>query len=413
VRVHWSITGAIACMLGARAAGAERIGVVAVTDEPGARAAVVSAMARAIADDPSAPAVVNDAVGRARDNLAHGAVPIETLAAVRRVRELVDEGWRAYLRVEFELAQSRLAVARTEAEQLVALPGGAELYADTSLRLGIVLAALGHLEDSQAAIALALALDHERAITLAEFSPDVVAMVDAVRALDPPTRHARFTSEPPGAEVFIDGTRIGTTPLVHDATHGQHVVVVRAAGFVAHTQAFAVGDTDANIELALDRDDERARLDAGATIGLPDARAQLVVDAAIRFADLDELVLVAATDRRGGEALLVQRCAGSPARCTAIVELGYGTKDGITLAARNAWQAVRGADLRYPPSVLADPRLAGERVVAHHCELCRSPWVWGGASAAAVAAAIAVVAIVTASKPAPVVGVNPGQFFSH
>jgi hypothetical protein len=411
VWVRPTITCAIASALIAHSAAADRIGVVAIAREAGARTAVRIATARALGDDPAAPVIVDDVLALARDDIARGAVPRASLAAFRHVRELADEGWRAYLRVEFELAQSRLAVARTEAEPLVALTGGPELYADVSLRLGIVLGALGHADDAQAALALALALDRDRPITLVEFSPDVVAAVDAVRALAPARHRISIATEPPGSAIALDGTPVATIPVALDVAHGQHVVVARARGFVAHARAFAVGDADASLDIALDRDDERARIDTGAIIGLPDGQAQALIDTASELADVDEVVLVAATDRRGGEALLVQRCAGTPARCTAVVELGYGARDGMREAARGAWHAVRNADLHYPPSVLGDPRLAEEVIAAHRCELCRSPWLWGGVSAAAIAAAIAVVAVVTASKPPPIVGVDPGQFF--
>jgi hypothetical protein len=411
VWTRWLLGCAIACALWPHAAVADRIGVVAVASDPGDRSSVAAAVARTLAEDPSGTTVVPDAIATARDGLARGAVPVELLATFRHVRELIDEGWRAYLRVEFDLAQSRLAVARTEAEQIYALPGGPELYADVSLRLGIVLGALGHVDDAQAALALALAIDPSRPINAAEFSPELIASIDAARARVAPIRHTTITSEPPGAAVTLDGTPIGTTPLTTDLAHGQHVAVLRARGFAARAQPFAVADSEARVEVVLDRDDERANLDGGAIIGMADAREQALLDAATRYADVDQVVLAAQTGRRGGGALLVQRCAGLPSRCSAVVEIGYGERDGLQTAARSAWQAVRAADLRYPPSVLADPRLAGERVATHSCELCRSPWVWGGVGTVALAAIVTVVAVVTASKPAPSVTVDPGQFF--
>jgi hypothetical protein len=92
-----------------------------------------------------------------------------------------------------------------------------------------------------------------------------------------------------------------------------------------------------------------------------------------------------------------------------VVELGYGDRAGLAAAARAAWGEVRGADLRYPPTVFGDPRVTGHHV-AERCQLCRNPWLIGGAGAALVVGAIAVIAAVTASKPAPHVIVDPGQF---
>ena len=142
---------------------------------------------------------------------------------------------------------------------------------------------------------------------------------------------------------------------------------------------------------------------------MPETATQGLTDATLRYADLDEVVLVAATERRGGPTLLVQRCAGLPARCTAIVEIGYATPSGLPAAAREAWAAVRAADLRYPPSVFGDARVTGTRVaIAARCAAARG---CGAASAsAAVVATVAIIAVVTSSRPPPVVGVNPGSF---
>lgn len=391
-----AITCAIA--IAARPAAADRIGVVAAGDHD-----VTAAMAAAAGGLP-------DALGDARAAIAAGAVPPETLEQFRHVREQIDEAWRAYLRVQLDFAQSRLAAARTAAEALVAFPGGDVLYADAALRLGAVLGHAGRAAESQAILALALALDPDRPITLAEFSPDIVDAVSAVRAAAArPTRDVAVTTEPPGADLTIDGKPAGTSPAHVPLAVGQHVVVARLPLFKAHAQAFAVDDSTGPLALALDRDDDWTRLAVGPELGMPDAQTAALAEATLRYADLDAVILVASTDRRGGPTLLVQRCAGIPARCTAIVELGYTSPSQLPSAARDAWAAVRTADLRYPPSLFGDPRLAGTRV-AHHCEACRSPWLWGGVGVAAVIATVAIIVVATSSKPPPTVGVNPGAF---
>ena len=180
-----AVTCAIA--IASRTATADRIGVVALAPQ---RAGVANAVA-------AAASALPDPLGEARAVIAAGAVPPTTLEQFRRVREQIDEGWRAYLRVQFDFAQSRLASARTAAEQLVALPGGAALYADASLRLGAVLGHAGRTAEAQASLALALALDPDRPITLAEFSPDIVTAVDAVRGQTRPTREIRRVRSSP------------------------------------------------------------------------------------------------------------------------------------------------------------------------------------------------------------------------
>ena len=364
------------------------------------RAAVAGAMATAMAG--RAGRIVPDAVTEARTSVAAGAVPVEALAKFRRVRDQVDEGWRAYLRVAVENAALRLAAARTEAEALVALPGGAELYADAALRLGVVLGHLQRRSESQAVLQLALALDPERPITLAEFSPDVVDAIAAVRALPVSRQKLHVTSIPAGAQIAIDGTDVGRAPLDVDVTRGQHIVVARETFYTAAVRGIAV-DTASSLTLDLARDDEVVRLAGGPARGMPESAAQELVDASIRFGDFDEVVLVADTTRRGGPTLLVQRCAGIPSRCSAVVEIGYGDRSGLVAAARQAWDAARTGELRYPPTVLGD---RGGTKDDGRCKLCRNPGVWVGVGAAVVLGTVITIIAVSGSKPAPIVDVN-------
>lgn len=385
-----------------RAARADGAGVIAPAGRD--RAAVAAAMAAAMAGPGR---VVEDAVAEARAAHAAGAVPPEALARFRRVREQIDEGWRAYLRVAVESAQVQLAAARADAEPLLALPGGAELYADAALRLGIVLGHLGRRADAQALLRLALALDPDRPIALAEFSPDVVDAVAAARQASAPAQRLRVETVPAGALIRVDGADAGRSPVELDLAAGPHVIVARAPLHRAAVRGVAAGGGPVTLELA--RDEEAAQLAAGAVRGLAPAAAQALVDAAVRYADLDEVALVADTARRGEPALLVQRCAGLPARCSAAVEIGYRDRAGLAAAAGAAWQSARAAELREPPSVLGEPaeRPSGP---PEGCKLCRNPWLWTGVGAAVVTGLVVTFIAVTGDKPPPVVGVDPSQF---
>jgi hypothetical protein len=383
-------------------ARADGTGVIAASI--GDRAALAAAVTDAIGD--RARRIVPDAVAEARGALASGAVPTDELARFRRVRDLVDEGWRAYLRVAVEVAAQRLASARNEAEPLLALPGGAEVYADAALRLGAVLGHLGRRDESRAVLRLALALDPERPITLAEFSPDVLELVEAARAERPEHRQLEIVTSPPGASVRIDGIEVGRAPLVVDVPRGQHVLVTRLGDHTAAVRGVAV-DGAARVEIELVPERAARRLGAGASLGLGDAAQQELIDAVVEYADLDEVVVVAETTRRGGPTLLAQRCVGVPARCSAVVEIGFPA-GGLAAAARVAWDAVRAGELRYPPSVLGEH---GRRVPPPRwCEACRSPWLWTGVGASIVAGAVIALVVTSSSRPPPIVGIDPGDF---
>jgi len=393
----------IACAIAiATNAHAEGLGIVAVGDSASDRATIAKAIGDAIG---ARGRLVPDAIAAARSAVAAGAVPISTLAAFRRVRDMIDEGWRAFLRVQVDFAQNRLAAARTEAEALVALPGGAELYADAALRLGAVLNHRG-LKDAAAVFALPLALDPERPVTPAEFSPDVVDAVAAVRMAPVVLQKLHVQTAPPGAAVAIDGKELGRAPLDVQVTRGQHLVVARAPGFRATVQGVAVGEA-ATVELSLERDDDAVRLAEGARPGLPELADQQLIDATLIYDDLDEVVLAGSTFRRGGPTLLVQRCAGVPAQCTAVVDIGYSERTGLAAAAREAWDAVQRGALRYPPSVVGDVKHAVAPPTG--CRWCRNPLVWSGVGAVLLGTAITLI-VTSGSHPAPVVNVNGGDW---
>jgi hypothetical protein len=403
VRLAWVVCAiiAIVAIVASRDARADGAGVIAVSE--GDRAGVAAALVEAMAG--RAGRLVPDAVAEARGALAAGAVPVEQLAGFRRVRAQIDDGWQHYLRAAFDTAASMLANARTEAEPLVALPGGAELYAEAALKLGAVLDRQPERKDeSQAVIALALALDPDRPITLAEFSPEVKRTIEAVQALVPPEATLRVAVKPADALVQVDRARARGAGEI-TVPRGQHLVVVRAPGYRTAVRGVAADAT--SVELELERDGDGTRLAAGATRDLAEPAAQELVDATLRYADLDEVVLAAETVRRGGPTLLVQRCAGLPARCSAVVDVGFSDRRGLAAAARTAWAAARTGELRYPPTVLG--LRADNTTHSGRCGKTCKRIVWAGVGAAVVAGVITLV-VTSSTAPPPVVTVDGTSF---
>jgi hypothetical protein len=330
---------------------------------------------------------------------------VAALGEFRRVREMIDDGWRAYVRVQIDDAQRALTAARTAAEPLVALPGGLELYADAALRLGAVLQYRRN-PDAPAVIALALALDPARPVTLAEFAPEVVDAVAAVRVAPVALERVHVTSAPAGALIAIDGKELGRAPLDAAVTRGQHLIVARAPLHRAQVQGVHVDGAPTAVDVRLDRDDVAATLAGGAEPGLLSSGEQTLVDAALTFAELDDVVVAALGARRGSPALLVQRCAGAPGRCTPVVEIGFTDRAGLAAAAREAWAAVRDGEPSAAPGVL------GQTLPYRPdtgCHVCKSPYFWGGLGAAFVGTVVALY-FATVVRPAPVLNVNGHGF---
>ncbi|MBK7538895.1 MAG: hypothetical protein IPI49_26720 [Myxococcales bacterium] len=360
--------------------------------------------------------VVGDGVALARRARLAGAVPATTLAEMDAVTSAGVEGWRAYLQVAVPFAASRLAKARSDAESLLPVPGGLELYADLSLRLGAVLLALGRAQEAEEALALALALDPQREVSLLEFSPDIVEAAARVsqRAGEPQTLTV-ITPGLRGVRLEIDGRFAGVTEpqgggapaLVLSLPRGQHVVVARRTGYEPQAQALRL-HAASELRLAL----REAPLDqalARAAVGMPEELALALIEGTVTYADADEALLVATTTRRGAPALLAQRC-DDRARCTAVVEVGY-VRPGLSAALRAAWSALARGELRYPPSLPGDSRLQPSPTTAGDgkCRLCRNPWLWAGVGTALVASA-ALIVVLAQDDPVPILVVDPDTF---
>ncbi len=233
----------------------------------------------------------------------------------------------------------------------------------------------------------------------------IVDAVAAARAAPVALERVAITTTPVGALIRIDGKDVGRAPLEVQLTRGQHLVVARAPQHVPRVQGLRAGTP--TLEIALEPDEDAVQLDTGATMGMTDAQAQGLVDATLRYADLDEVVVVSDTVRRGGPVLLVQRCAGLPARCTPVTEVGYGAPAGLPSAATGAWAAVGAAAVRGAPTVL------GERDGVRdggRCRACRSPWLWTGVGAAVVAGTVLAIIVSSATRPPPTVTIDGGAF---
>jgi hypothetical protein len=402
--------GVLAIALGivtSATARADTVGVIALAPAHGPLARADLARALEVAAAGTGDRALVDPISTADHAIAAGAVPAGELARFRRVAEVAAEGWRAYLRVAADFAAERLSAARRDAEDLLAFDGGAELYADVSLRLGAVLDQLGQKAEAGEAFRLAAALDPSRAVTTAEFSPDVVAAFDAARAAQVPAAAVTIRSDA-GAQIEIDGRAAGAAPVEAQLAVGTHVAVARAPGHRARGVAFAVTAEGAQIDLALDPDGAPTAIDVGT--GADPAAAS--VDAALVYGEVDGVVLAAVVAREGGTALLGQWCAGAPVRCTPVVEVAYRGPE-LGAAATRMWTTLRDAraSARYQPSLPVDPRLtSGGGGDGGRCRLCRNPWVWAGVGALLVGAGVTTAVVAGSGTKQPVVTVDPGAF---
>lgn len=345
-----------------------------------------------------------DPIGRARD--------VERAPDLREAEAATDalirDGWRAYLAVDADTARQRLREAIARAMALAPWPGGLARVADAALRLGIVDAHLGDARAAQLHLRLAARLAPERRLDASEFSPDVVALVDAVRGPVAPVAVALVLppDAPATTEIEIDGLRGGAREL----PPGLHVVVTRGPDVLARAELVEVPETGGEVAISVTPRpggealaDPPSAGDAATTV-----RAFLLAVAA--RTTLGEFVMVATARRPRGVAWLGQRCDRA-ARCTEVIELAgaSGADDALATA---LWRELSAAPLVGEASLSLDPRLADEVALPMppSRRWYRRPWVWATAGAVVLTSVAASLLLLDGDAPPPQVAIDPSQF---
>jgi hypothetical protein len=223
----------------------------------------------------------------------------------------------------FDHPRARRALTRAENALLSRPPEPAliEMLAEVSFETGLV-----HLREQNRGLALdSFRLVHRLApqrapLDPARYPPDVVKAFDAARKPPAGTARLEVSSTFDGAAVYLDGERIGATPLALEIAAGPHVLVASAPGYAARGSRLdaAPGDRVAlDLDLsrlstaeraltarmkALEQRDRAALRDAARTIARVSG-----VDAVLVIADGDSDGLTAAIYERAGDRMSFAR----------------------------------------------------------------------------------------------------------
>ena len=249
---------------GSTLAWADTVGVVVrgAVDAPVASPALTSVMSDVLGKQGLQP--VDDPFAHARAQFDRGAVPAERLAGFNQVINLVRQGWQAYVAVDTARAMDQLGQARQAALAVLDLDGGLTLYADVVLRLGAVELQIGQVQAAALDFRLARALDPDREVSIAAFAPDVVKSFDSAQVAEVPMTTLTVTSEPAAARIELDGRYLGPAPVTVEVAVGQHIVIVRQAGYRSQASELVLTETGpVRAELRLERDGETSAITEG------------------------------------------------------------------------------------------------------------------------------------------------------
>jgi hypothetical protein len=360
------------------------------------------------------------------------------LQGLAEARALLQEGRDRLARVDLEGAEGKLQEAEAKVRKVLLLPEAPALWAEVLRWRGVALFELRRQREAERAFRRALALRPGSALTEAEVRPEVVRAFRRTAA--EMTERGRLRVAPrlgpsgsaPGrvpaglVSVAVDGVAAELSSpggpggfAQVEVQAGEHVVAVRAPGYVPQVEVVQVGEgpgsagkIEREIEVRLEPDRSEV-----AAIGLrrePERAGQEVLCEALR---LDSVVsVVSVVD--GGERVLVgerHHCSGGGptvpvlARGGALagaagqllsglwqvgfVDRGRGEGDGSGLMAHQ---------------VVRRPR-AGTKRQGERTSLWQRPWIWLGAAAVS-AGVILGVSLWPRQDPGTAVVVDPGMF---
>lgn len=168
--------------------------------------------------------------------------PVEK-ASLEAIEERLARARRLYRDLAFRASLDELNRAREGLEARLMSEQVYELLDRLFLLRALDQLALGDPEMAREALRQAAILRPERtSLDPAEFSPEVRAEYDTVReTLETEAPFALATeTEPPGAELTLDGRKAGTTPIRVRLHRGRHYLVFRAPDHIAYARVVDV-----------------------------------------------------------------------------------------------------------------------------------------------------------------------------
>lgn len=301
---------------------------------------------------------------------------------VARAEETLARAKEQYFQFRTGDARGSLesAVAQLEADPEALSKTGA-LLVDAYLTRAVVERAGSRSEAARQYLAAALAVYPALEISEAQYPPSIRGLFDEERRRIEglPSGSLAVATEPPAAEVFLNGNRIGASPLEVRLPAGNYRVRIRTNRY---------GDVDRTVDVKADARAEvreRLRWVRGDGRGAPAADgAAALVREGLRIADLlvvDKVILVD-VDGEGVKQTLQARMIDRSLRAgQRPIELALGGgDDAAVLADLTAALAAQAAmDLQADPARTIDPKGMAHPVLLgrRRAPIFKSPIFWG------------------------------------
>jgi hypothetical protein len=148
---------------------------------------------------------------------------------LRRLGDLFQRGYMQSYSFEYQQARETLSWVLSELTHFPPIPQRWDLYVKASIFLGIALSGDKQENEALQVFAAVLRCRPDMELSRKDYSPKMIRLWEKARkrlsAL--PRGKLVVDSDPEGADVFLDGARIGSTPYIGDAYYGRYHLHVR------------------------------------------------------------------------------------------------------------------------------------------------------------------------------------------
>jgi hypothetical protein len=172
---------------------------------------------------------------------------------LKRIRDRFQQGYMQSYSFEYQQARETMSWVLAELTHFPPIPQRWDLYVKANIFLGI--AQSGDKQEDQALQSFATVLRCRPGMELSrkEYSPKVIRLWEKAKkrlgAL--PRGKLAVDSDPGGADVFLDGVRVGSTPYIGDAYFGRYHLHVRHKVAGSASRRVDIGKQAARIHLLL------------------------------------------------------------------------------------------------------------------------------------------------------------------
>ena len=164
----------------------------------------------------------------------------------QEIHTLLDSARLQYYGSKYAKAKAKVEDALGEIRTLPAGPRRWALYVAAQLLHSLVLKQSGQTEEATAAFRRVLRLDPDLQLDPDYYAPSTCKDFDAVRAevADAARAPVSIRSHPSGADVFIDGKNMGTTPFTGEYLPGTYDLVVSKGSSVSRMHVVEIGKSE-------------------------------------------------------------------------------------------------------------------------------------------------------------------------